>query len=343
MNKRGKLIEKFHKEVFLHEDKIFQEAIDVKIRSENRTYMEELCACVKRFLKEIAQLQKTIFHKIGCIEISFLRASVDSSNLLVALEAYDERQDVGKCLIDMRSSFRWFAEEWTTFKDRLNNIREKEEWCRYISQEDIRVMLQETYLQLLVKMVYLFKYTFQFLDTWEEYKAIRNTDFFYLSMGEFRDNQKILFVDRAEFDIFLCGVSDPLCYGKFGGKTYKNKVFGNLDLKGSKFINCSFERCDFNNMKFNDSFFFNCHFFKCKFCKTDLSGSVFEDCIFDECDLEELDWYIPFDIADKEQKEVYRTTEIKQCNILRTYLKKNKLDMCRIVNLKMEDIIERGN
>ncbi len=340
MNKRNELIDKFYRDVYIQENKIFQEAIEKKIGENTIRYVEEFLACIKRFLKEIAQMQNTVWNKVGCIEISFLRASVDSSDLLIALETYDEKQDMGECLIDMRSSFNWLSNEWCDLKDKLYGIREKEEWCRYINPEDIRVMLQGTLFQIFIKIIYLVKYPMQTCDTWQEYKMINRTDFFYISVGEFRDRQKLVFVDREEFDIFLSKNTIPLCYGKFWNKTYKQKVFGNIDLKGSKFINCTFERCEFKNAKFNDNIFYNCFFYHCKFSETDFSGAIVEDTVFDECDLTELNWYIPFDATNKDVDDVYRITEVKECKIIRSALRKENMDICHIVNLTLEDAIE---
>lgn len=341
MDKRTDYIEKFQREIFAQEDEHFQAGINQLIEQNSESYIEDFKKSVKCFLTEIHKMQATVMEKVGCVEISFLRASVDSDKLLMAFEAYDEMQDIGRCLIDMRSSAGWFTKEWEQFKERLNELRERQEWCRYVNYEDIRIMLQGAFYQLYMKLIYLFKYSLQTCDTWEEYQNIRHTDIFYISVGEFRDKQKLIFVDRAEFDIFLSGINTPLCYGKFSDKVYKQKVFGNLNLKGSKFINCRFEKCDIQKVELQDSIFVDCIFYQCTFQEADLSGSMLTYCRFDECDLGGMDWYVPISEESQDVKDVYRKTILADCTLQRSYVKRKKIDACMCINTELKETVER--
>lgn len=330
--------ERFYKECYYQEFVGFQEKVTNKINQNMQSYILQMKQMLKDFMKHITNYQYAIRQPIGCIELSFLRMSVRKDILLFALEAFDEKQDMGKCVANYKLELDWFREEWTTLRENLLKKRQEIPWIRFIREEDIYVMLQDALSMLFAQLVLLFKYTFECCDIWEEYKALRKSDFFfYISLGEYHDEQKLLFVERKEFDIFMQQENDTCRYGRFFEKIYREKRITERDFKGSLFVDCKFEKTILEESTFFDNRFYNCYFYKCDMRAVKFYGAIFVNCTFDECDLEGVDWYrddADFIAADN---DFYRRTVLKECSIVRCKLVPENLKVCQLKNTAINE------
>ena len=328
---------KFYKECYYREFEEFHAKVAEKINHNAQNYILQMKQMVKDFMMHINHFQYMIGQPIGCIELSFLRLSVRKDVLLFALEAFDEKQDMGKCVADYKLELDWFSEEWKALREELLEVREDASWIQYIHKEDIYVMLQDALTILFAELVMLFKYTFETCDTWEEcQKLSKSEQFFYISIGEYHDEQKLVYVERKEFDIFIQQEKDTCRYGRFLEKIYRDKRITERDFKGSVFIDCKFEKTIFEQSKFFDTRFYNCYFYKCDMRAIKFYGAVFVNCIFDECDLEGVEWYRDDSNLLEKNDDLYRRTLLKECRIVRSRFLYEKIGECQLLNTDIE-------
>lgn len=332
---------RFYKECYYHEFSDFNAKVTDKINHNLQNYILQMKQMVKDFMTQINHLQYVIGQPIGCIELSFLRLSVRKDVLLFALEAFDERQDLGKCVANYRLELDWFREEWEVLKENLLKAREDASWIQYIREEDIYVMLQDVLTILFAELVMVFKYTFEECDTWEECKMLAKSEqFFYISIGEYHDEQKLVYVERKEFDIFMQQEKDSCRYGRFFDKIYREKRITGRDFKGSLFVNCKFEKSILEQSVFNDTRFYNCYFYKCDMRTIKFYGAILINCTFDECDLESVEWYRDDSALAEKNDDWYRKTFLKDCEIVRSRYRSDKINECQLINTDIME--ERG-
>ena len=193
---RNELWKEFFKECFFSEYSVFCKKISEKLMQDAQSYFFQMVQMLKDFMTHINNYQYLIACPIGCIELSFLRMSVRKDSLLLAFEAFDEKREIGKCVANYILELDWFSEEWKEFREKLIEQRKDLPWVVHIREEDIYVMLQDALTYTIAELVVLFKYSFENCDKWEEFKELNRTkDFFYISLGEYRDEQKLLYVE----------------------------------------------------------------------------------------------------------------------------------------------------
>ena len=322
-NNRDECWKRFCDEWYFQEFNKFNSSIAKNVCENIDKYMGEMKKLVKGFMTSINNYQYEIMQPVGCIELSFLRLSVYEDNLLFVMEAFDEKQDIGKCLASSKVEINWFKEEWTTLRDTLLLKRQDIEWKTFIREEDIYVMLQDTLTILFQELVILFKYTFEVCDMWDEYKKMnRSQMFFYISMGEYHDKQDLLFVDRQEFDIFMQDENASCKYGRFLDKVYHKKRISEKNFYRSLFENCRFEKTIFEDCDMKDNRFINCIFYGCELRDVDFSGGIFVDCVFDECDLAGVDW---------SNDKKCRKTLISKSRFIRSNLIQKNINECEVI------------
>ncbi len=307
---------KFFQECYFEEYKRFQAAVIERTGKQGKEYIEQFKLMLKDFINSVKQYDYMIGRQIGSIEVSFLRQSMLSDKLIVAFEAFDERQELGDCVAGYQLEVDWFQEEIQAHKDRLLQARQNENWIREIREEDIYVMLQSTMAGFIRGMVGLFKYSLETFPLWEETQAFnRSKMFFFVSMGEYRDWQYMIYVERAEFDLLTINASDTCRYGKFEKCVYHEQAIENRDIRDSFFDQCTFEKTRFTGSKVTDCRFYDCVFYGCDLSGLDFTGAVFYNCKFDECNLQDIVWYDPTKTNDFFRKTCIGKTSFTRCGI----------------------------
>lgn len=331
MKSREEYIECFRVECYDTEKKQFQTEIMQNLAENRDKYIQLMQEAIKKFMHEIGKAQIMEYIPVGCIEISFLRLSVNEESLDMVFEANDIEQDFGECVASSYIKLDWFSDEWVNFKNRLEKKRIMDKWAGNISKADILNMLQDTLYDFFVTLTFFYKYNLNNCREWQEYQELVRTKYFYISMGEYRDWQKKLFVDRESFDIFQVEQGSSLRYGLFEKTIYHRKEFRKMDLKGSQFVKATFKNCQFYNVKMQDSMFKDCQFINCQFHGIDFSGSIFEECIFERCIMEEVTWFenvtFPRDTFD----DLYRKTALISSCLKNCTIDQEKLEKCNLI------------
>ena len=329
--KRNEVWKKFYEDVYSKEVIALNQTIVAGLAKKRKEYQQQFCTIVKRFISSVNAYNPVIMKPIGSIEISVLRYSVYEDKLQLAFEAFDEKQDVGECVAGYQVEVDWLSEEFSEHKKKLLKLREGADWIREIHEEDIYVMLQDTMGAIVKLLVGFFKYSLEGVETWEEYQKLNKTDFFfYISMGEYRDKQYLLFVSREKFDLLTVNSAETSRYGAFSDCVYKNNTISGLDIRNSFFQNCTFEKMKIAENLMTDSKFFDCTFYRCDLKKLDFTGSLFFDCVFDECDFDDVIWY------DGQRKDdFYRKTCVGGCKFIRCKVDTAELGKSEVLNLSM--------
>lgn len=335
MKSREEYLECFRVECYDEANKVFQNKTLQNFARNREHYIQQLQDAIKKFMEQIGKMQIIECIPVGCIEISFLRISAGEKNLNIVLEAYDMDQELGNCFANAQIGLDWLSGEWEEIKQNLEERRNQDKWAGNIRKADILNMLQDSLYDLFVGMTFFYKYELQECREWKEYQEMVRTKYFYISMGEYHDWQKKLFVDRENFDIFQIEPDISLRYGVHDELIYHKKEFRKMDLKGSKFVKVIFRECQFYNVQMMDNQFRECQFIKCKFGRINFSGSVFEDCIFEKCDALEIIWFdnvtTPADMFD----DLYRKTVLHKCHFKKCDINKEQIDKCILINTDM--------
>lgn len=337
MGKREEYLESFRQECYNAINKEFQNKVLCNFAKNRDEYIQQLQIAIRKFMEQIGKMQIIECTPVGCIEISFLRLSVGKESLDMVVEAYDMDQELGSCFANTHISLNWIKDEWQDMKQCLEECRLKDKWAGNIRKADILNMLQDSLYDVFVGITFFFKYELQGCREWKEYQELVRTKYFYISMGEFHDWQKKLFVDREEFDIFQTEPDISLRYGLHEETIYYRKEFRKMDLKGSKFVKAKFKECKFYNVKMMDSQFLECEFIRCNMYGADFSGSILEGCTFENCDMNDAIWNqkvtLPMDIFD----DLYRKTVLKECHYKNCMLKKEDIEQCILIQTKVQN------
>ncbi len=328
---RNEVWEKFYQEVYGEEFKSLNQAIVHKLAKKKKEYQQQFCVMLKHFIESINTYNMIIMQPVGSIEISVLRQSVYEDKIQLAFEAFDSKQDMGECVAGYQLGIDWLNEEFGRHKEILLKKREKEEWIREIHVEDIYIMLQDSIRSALRILIGFLKYSLEGMETWEEFRKLKKTDsFFYVSLGEYRDKQYLLYVTREPYDLLTVNPSETCRYSDFNNCVYKEKIIAGLDIRNSFFVACTFEKVRIAENQMTDCKFFNCTFYRCDFSKLEFTGSLFIECVFDECNFEDVVWY-----DDQRQDDFFRKTCVGDCKFIRCKVDTAELNKCQLENLTM--------
>lgn len=323
---------KFFQECYFEEYKRFQTAVIEKTGKQGKVYIEQFKFMLKDFIKSVKRYDFMIGKQIGSIEVSFLRQSVLSDKLIISFEAFDERQELGDCVAGYQLEVDWFQEELQEHKNRLLQARQNENWIREIREADIYVMLQSTIAGFIRGMVGLLKYSLETFPLWEETQSFnRSKMFFFVSVGEYRDWQYLIYVEREAFDLLTANTSDTCRYGKFEKCVYHGQAIENRDIRDSFFDRCTFEKVRFTGSKVADCRFYDCVFYGCDLSGLDFTGAVFYNCKFDECNLQDTVWY---DITNK--LDFFRKTCIGKTSFTRCGVDESTFADCSVEGLTFD-------
>lgn len=333
-------VNRFWQECFEIENAHYQKQL-LKNASENaKAYIEQMRNIIKQFFLQIEKMQILVTMPVSCVEISILRSSVYSDTLKVCLEAFDMDGHSGSPVLSTIIEIDWFQDEWKELIENLEVKRKQTEWARYVKPEDIMIMLQDTIHDNTVGLYFFFKYVFEDVKEWKEYANIIHTDFFFLSMGEYHDWQRNLFVDRPEFDIFMADMNNSLRYGSFSQVIYKGKDFTKMDLKGSVFEDCKFVECEFRDTNLMDCKFINCEFVLCGDMDVNFSGSLFQRSSFRKCNLKNVVWFQNPVFPVEKFEDLYRRTKIFDCDIYNCVCFEEKMGECDIRGTQIRNDLE---
>ena len=216
---------------------------------------------------------------IESISMSFLNFSYYFNKPIIRILFFAKGMLWKEPLMYMDFDAEWLVEPLKSYKQKLEEyVKENKKKTEWLNVEMRRM------LRLLLKMTsYYIKYD---VREWCENEALRNLflcDDVVISFGEYMDWQLVLHRIRQNRDIFQCDDKQMLQYTRFQDMVYKKKMFSDLDLTGTIFLNCTFTNCKMEQVIFHDAIFRNCVFDKVSAKKVQIYGASFEKCLFRNC------------------------------------------------------------
>lgn len=331
-NIRQEYVEKFKNGPFEEISKEFRNKWTKSLARERETLLEQIKRQLRTMLRELLKIQTVEALTAGCVEISLLRTSFYFKKPQLCIEIYDYKQSLGNCILESRQDIPFFYELWQDYYEELKKVSTAFEWARFITDEVIYTLMQEALDHMAMGMAFLLKYNLEECHEWKELKELEKTELFFISAGGYRDWQKIVFAERAPFDIFIQDKETSLRYGRFDNQVYYRKEMEALDLKGSCFQECQFQHSVLEDIYFNDCTFIQCKFINTTFQNVHMPGTVFEQCSFINCSFEHMEWSAAYDFTAEEIEDCYRLTTFQESKFLGCGIEEKDLEGCQIAN-----------
>lgn len=325
-----------------------------------KEHRQELAEKVKKnleiFLFGVAAGQKEFPIPIECIQISLLDVSIFKEKPVLRYDAYGEMGVLGTRLFSKNFPCEWILTYWEEYRKRLEQDVKEMQATRYISQARIEQMMMESTGMLNALIYGMVKYTFDTLDTIEPLKELMKTEYFYISFGNYMDQQKQLYAEYPEIDIFFHKEEESLEYRKYQHKVYRKKEFVKLDLTHSQFVECQFVNCKFQECDLKDVIFENCRFYHTDMEKCTGYGITMNNCIIEQLKCSNINFHYEGE-ENGSVKDIYKPLEIFQsqinemevencnlsyANIFDNYGVRIQVSECKLENSAMEGKINEN-
>lgn len=329
---RREHIERFRHECFEPTDRQFRTKLGLLLAKEQSRLTGQIKERIRLMLRELAGLQMTEEMVAGCIEISILRVSFYLGRPQLCIEIYDADQSLGNCLMETKLEISFLYDWWMEYFGALQKQSAAFEWSRFLSDEVLYTLMQDSLDNLMPFAAFLLKYQMEDCHEWTELKELAKTDVFYISAGGYRDWQKLIFVQRKPFDLLLCDEDESMRFGRFEKLVYYQKQLEHLDLKASYFAECRFQYSHFEGCRLNDCFFEKCTFVNVDFIDVEMFGTVWKNCSFTDCKFGNVQWTADYDFTAEEIEDCYRPTAFCECRFSKCNVKAEDLAGCRLIH-----------
>jgi hypothetical protein len=309
-----------------------------KYITENKQEMvEQFMKELDTFFKEAARIQQETGIISGSVQISFLRSSVYFEKPQVSFEAYDKYGVLGKKILEKYVSIPWLFRYWEDYKKEMAVCTGERHLERYVSPERVRVLMNESITILVYFLVGILKYPLSNCDDLTYYKGIVKEKEFSVSIGEYFDWQKTVFMEVPQVDIFFNTEKRSLQYQKYTQIVYKNKQFKHLDLSHTRFTDCHFVGCTFQDVVLNDCDFIGCRFQNIVVEECTLYGTAFEKCLIQKSDFNETQWW-GNEFTAEPAADIYREGVFQACVLNTVGFTNSSLKHLKLFNNDMKDI-----
>ncbi len=272
-------IKEFREVELLQATEEFWKATEESIRGNIAEVMETIKKEFSQLFLEIAQMQEVTGKGIGKITISLLRVSAWEEKKRARIEVYDKNEIIGKLLYKKEMDISFLFVAWESYRLRLIELADKKGVRRYITDPVIRHM-QEEKLKSMAEYFYgVLKYILLDADEIEHFQLLEKESGFAITVGEYQDWQKVLYIQMPPMDLNQPDPKYPMMFGHFEDQTYKRLHIKDLKLEKSKFVNCKFQSCIFENVNMNDVRFVNCIFQNTEMKSGTMYGAMMFNCI----------------------------------------------------------------
>ncbi len=335
-NIRQEYVEKFKNGPFEEISGEFRNTWAKSMAKNREMLLVQIKRQLRAMLRELLKIQTVEALVAGCVEISLLRSSFYLKEPRLSIEIYDQKQSLGNCILESGLALPFLYELWQDYYEKLKKESTSLEWARFITDEVIYTLMQESLDHMAMGMAFLMKYNLEECHEWKELKELEKTELFFISAGDYRNWQKIVFAVREPFDIFIQDEEMSRRYGRFKNQVYYRKEIEAMDLKGSCFLECRFRYCALEDIYFNDCTFVQCEFVNTSFKQIHMPGTVFAGCSFTNCTFEHMEWQAAYDFTAEEIEDCYRITTFQECKFLDCGMEERDLEGCHIVNTRFE-------
>ncbi len=286
---------------------------------------------MEALLEILGRIQEEAPVAVGEIQIVLLHTSVAMGTPQVAYFVYGENGIFGREIMNIRYDASWLFVCWEEYQNALESKIKEINARNSIRYEAVQQMCRQG-TEFLVQTLYVVcKYLFMEMDKLEHYGDELFTDDFRLTVGEYMDWRKTLYIRRPATDIFFNTDSTPLSYGRFHTAVYSHKTFAEMDLTAAVFAECEFVHCQFCDVTLNDARFAHCRMYYCTFEKVTFLGTAWEDCVLKNVTFTDTCWNFIPDI--RHLDALYKPAELYGC----------ELDQIQFEQSDIRGIVQDGN
>lgn len=282
-------------------------------------------------LEILGRIQEEAPVAAGEIQIVLLHTSIAMGTPQVAYFVYGENGIFGREIMNIRYNASWLFVCWEEYQNALESKIKEINAQNSIRYEAVQQMRRQG-TEFLVQTLYVVcKYLFMEMDKLEHYGDELFTDDFRLTVGEYMDWRKTLYIRRPATDIFFNTDSTPLSYGRFRTAVYSHKIFEDKDLTAAVFDACEFVHCQFRNVTLNDVRFVNCRMYYCTFERVTFLGTAWDGCMLKNLVFTDTCWNFTPDSC--HLGDLYKPAELYGCT----------LEQIRFEQSDIRGIVQDGN
>lgn len=235
-----------------------------------------------QYMEQIASIQEEgKAPPVAEIDLSFLYTSLVEGHPKYRIDSYGEGGRVleGSILTGYLPA-DWMSAGLEGFTQQLSARAAEESLRRYIRPAMIETLRLRAVRSLLYYFALRFKYFIQDMLDMKLLARIGKAPHFFIQIGEYMDWQKTIYAVRPAVDIFNCERTADLRFRSFPAMVYKNKVFRELNLSHSSFMDSTFMDSSIERCTMTDCMFEGCTFENVKMDAVRMAGSIFSDCVF---------------------------------------------------------------
>ncbi len=297
---------------------------------------EKIVYGLDSYLRELIRRQNIDVPPISAIHISFLYTSLYFKEPQFQIDAYDENIYLGSSYLTAKMKADWLFKYWEEYETALEEEMKKDREIFY--REALMHQMSIGSVRNLLYYIYTsFKYIMRECEHLESLKALKKTDEFYISFGEYRDWQRPIYGNYPELDLFNCPEDAFRQYQRFDKCYYKQKAFLAWDLYQGVFESCHFKNTTFHKTNLNDTRFSNCIFDQVTLEEVSLYGATFENCYFKEVTFKGCLLGI-HDLPTEAIKEIYKNTEWLKCQFEKVNFESSNLSFNLLLNCEMKGL-----
>lgn len=332
------------KEKYLPEyDAVFFSKMQEILKLRGKELQQTMKEQIEQVISNMVAIQKQVPVEVGCIQISLLLSSIYTGKTELMYEVYDGSKELGKLLYAQAFQVDWLLPDWEDEKAQIQQKIKGLNLQHYLSEEAVNTLLFEKVDNMILLLVFALKYDYRDFMSYKKADELLVVDGFYLSIGEYRGFQKVLYQQVKEKDIFQERIETDFSFMKFNNCHYKEKRFVGHKLDNVNFENCVFLNTIFKEVDLQDAEFKNCVFRECVFEQCILNG-----CEFLGCDLQRIEWkanQLKSGLIMSEEKEpdICRPTAFVQCILHKHKFKENVMAGLVKFSCDEADIVEKEN
>lgn len=288
----------------------------------------------QRILREAVKIQESDPISCAYMSISLLNTSLLERKPLFQADFYNGDWVYGESWFRGRMPGDFLFVEWEGFRRKaLDN-------SFYVRNKLQEIAITSLFWGTAEKLLYLFacfaKYFTRELAELPEFRALEKEGTMYVTCGTYLDWQERIYGILPELDLIDVPENEQTSFREFRGKTYRQQVFRELDLRHCRFYDCIFRNCFFHKINLSDGYFKNCRFRDTNFVELKMAGCIWEDSDFKSCSFQSSGTQTEGDeyFAEAELVRV-RLTEVRavDCDFSHFWWKE-----CRAADVSLEQV-----
>lgn len=293
----------------------FWQKTDDRMEHNISEIIEALKKNFQELFEELGKIQKRKKAEVGKITMSFIRMSAWEDSLRMKLEAYDKDEIVGRLIHERDMDVSIVFPEWSGLQKQLVSMAEKKQVRSHITDPVIKFLMESLLGDMALYLYAVYKYVLLDAEELEGFQDFKKGRDFTITIGEYQDWQKPVFVLREPMEIILHGKEDTnYIFCHFQNRSFKVMDFKDINLEKAKFVKCSFFHCTFENANLNDVRFVECRMHDVQFLSGTMYGAMLVDCDLIDTDMGGMQQkWVPFK-GDRKEYDVYQDCMIGMKN-----------------------------